>query len=210
MERSSRKHGRQAAAGGGFATLVLVSLVATGCPPPPPMPTNLPPITVDTSVGPTDEFEVRVMGQEQLSGAFQVASDGTIDFPLVGRILVAGRQPQEISQAIRQALIDLEFLRDPQVTVLVTQYRSKKISVLGQVQHPGTFDWEEGVTIIQAIALAGGFGPLADRNQTQLTRVTREGEEVSVLVPVEEIEEGRQSDILLQPNDRISVPQRFY
>jgi polysaccharide export outer membrane protein len=187
-----------------------VLLAAAACPPPPPMPSNLPPIVVDTSVGATDEFEVRVMGQEQLSGQFQVASDGTIDFPLVGRILVGGRQPQEISQAIRQALIDLEFLRDPQVTVRVTQYRSKKISVLGQVQHPGTFDWEEGMTIIQAVALAGGFGPLADRNQTQLTRVAPDGEEVSALVPVEEIEEGRQPDILLQPNDRISVPQRFY
>ena len=174
------------------------------------MPTNLPPIVVDTSVGARDEFEVRVMGQEELSGEFQVSGDGTIDFPLVGRILVAGRQPQEISQAIRQALIDLEFLRDPQVTVRVTLYRSKKISVLGQVQHPGTFDWEEGMTMIQAIALAGGFGPLADRNQTQLTRVPPSGEEVSVRVPVEEIEEGRQPDILLQPNDRISVPQRFY
>ena len=194
----------------GFALLSVLLLAATACPPPPPMPTNLPPILVDTSVGPTDEFEVRVMGQEDLSGEFQVASDSTIDFPLVGRILVGGRQPQEISQAIRQALIDLEFLRDPQVTVRVTQYRSKKISVLGQVQHPGTFDWEEGVTMIQAVALAGGFGPLADRNQTQLTRVTQDGEEISVLVPVEEIEEGRQPDILLQPNDRISVPQRFY
>jgi protein involved in polysaccharide export with SLBB domain len=188
--------------------LAAVLLALPGCPPPPPMPTNLPPIVVDTSVGPTDEFEVRVMGQEQLSGAFQVSSDGTIDYPLVGRILVQGRQPQEISQAIRQALMDLRFLRDPQVTVLVTQYRSKKVSVLGQVQQPGTFDWEEGITIIQAIALAGGFGPMAERNQTQLTRTTADGQEVSAVVPVEEIEEGRQPDILLQPNDRISVPQR--
>ncbi len=80
----------------------LGAFLATGCPVP-PMPTNLPPIQVDTSVGPTDEFEVRVMGQEQLSGLFQVAADGSIDFPLVGRIIVQGRQPQEISQAIRQA-----------------------------------------------------------------------------------------------------------
>ena len=186
----------------------LGALLLAGCPPPPPMPTNLPPVHVDTSVGPTDEFEVRVMGQEQLSGVFQVAADGSIDFPLVGRIIVQGRQPQEISQAIRQALIDLQFLRDPQVTVRVTQYRSKKISVLGWVQHPGTFDWEEGITIIQAVALAGGFSPMAQRNQTQLTRITAEGEEFSAVVPVEEIEEGRQPDILLQPNDRISVPQR--
>ena len=188
--------------------VALGALVATACPPPPPMPTNLPPVHVDTSVGPTDEFEVRVMSQEQLSGVFQVAADGSIDFPLVGRIIVQGRQPQEISQAIRQALIDLQFLRDPQVTVRVTQYRSKKISVLGWVQKPGTFDWEEGITIIQAIALAGGFSPMAERNQTQLTRITPEGEEFTAVVPVEEIEEGRQPDILLQPNDRISVPQR--
>ena len=189
--------------------VVVGALVATACPVP-PMPTNLPPIHVDTSVGPTDEFEVRVMGQEQLSGTFQVSSDGTIDFPLVGGILVQGRQPQEISSAIRQALIDLRFLRDPQVTVRVTQYRSKRVSVTGQVQHGGTFDWEEGLTLIQAIALAGGFGPMAERNQTQLTRTTAEGREVSVVVPAEEIEEGRQSDIPLQPNDRIAVPQRPY
>lgn len=194
---------------GSLGVAVALAAVLAGCPPPPPMPTNLPPVHVDTSVGPTDEFEVRVMGQEQLSGPFQVSSDGTIDFPLVGRIVVQGRQPQEIPQAIRQALIDLHFLRDPQVTVRVTRYLSKKVNVLGQVQHPGTFDWQEGMTIIQAIALAGGFSPLADRNQTQLTRTTASGEEVSVVVPVEEIEEGRQSDIPLQPNDRISVPQRI-
>lgn len=172
------------------------------------MPTNLPPVEADTSVGPRDEFEVRVMGQEDISGVFQVASDGSIDYPLVGRILVQGLEPQEIQTAIRQALIDLRFFRDPQVSVRVTQYRSKKVSVLGQVQHPGAFDWSDGMTLMNAIALAGGFGPMAARNQTSLTRVTEDGREVSVLVPAEEIEEGRQPDILLQPNDRISVPQR--
>lgn len=188
--------------------LALLVVLSTACPPPPPMP-QLPPVFVDTSVGPSDEFEVRVMGQQELSGEFQVAGDGTIDFPLVGRILVQGRQPPEISQAIRQALIDLRFLHDPQVTVRVTLYRSKKVSVLGQVQHPAVIDWSEGLTIIQAIAQAGGFGPMADRNGTQLTRITADGEELSVRVPVEEIEEGRQPDILLQPNDRITVPQRI-
>lgn len=172
------------------------------------MPTNLPPPVFDTSLGPRDEFEVRVMDFDQLSGVFQVAADGTIDFPLVGRVVVAGRQPPDVSSAIRQALIDLEFLRDPQVTVRVTLYRSKKVSVLGQVQRPGTFDYVEGLTLIQAIALAGGFGPMAERNETSLTRTGPDGVEVSVVVPCREIEEGRQTDILLQPNDRVSVPQR--
>ena len=172
------------------------------------MPTNLPPVVVDPSVGPRDEFEVRVMGQADLSGLFQVSADGSIDYPLVGRIIVQGLEPQEIQTAIRQALIDLRFFRDPQVTVRVTQYHSKKVSVLGQVQQPGVFDWSEGMTLIQAVSLAGGFGPMAERNGTTLTRTTPDGREFSAMVPAEEIEEGRQPDLLLQPNDRISVPQR--
>jgi polysaccharide export outer membrane protein len=193
---------------GDGARLAALAALLCGCPPPPPMPTTLPPVVVDTSVGPTDEFEVRVMGQEDLSGLFQVAADGTIDFPLVGRVVVQGRQPPEIAQAIRQALIDLQLLRDPQVTVRVTQYRSKKVSVLGQVQQPGTFEWEEGMTLMQAIALAGGFSPMAERNLTTLTRTAPDGREVTVTVPAEEIAEGRQPDILLQPSDRVHVPQR--
>lgn len=172
------------------------------------MPTHLPPVRVDTSVGPRDEFEVRVMGQLDLSGIYQVAGDGSIDFPLVGRVLVGGLQPQEIQTAIRQSLVDLRLFRDPQVTVRVTQYRSKKVSVLGQVQRPGVFDWLEGMTLMNAIALAGGFGPMAERNLTSLTRVNPDGSEVSAVVPAEEVEEGRQPDLLLQPNDRVSVPQR--
>jgi polysaccharide export outer membrane protein len=172
------------------------------------MPTRLPPPVIDTSVGPRDEFEVRVMGQDSLSGIFQIAADGTIDYPLVGRIVVSGRQPPEVAAAIRQALMDLRFLLDPQVTVRVTQYRSKTVSVLGQVQSAATVEWVEGMTLIMAIARAGGWTPMAERNGTVLTRTTPDGREISVVVPAEEIEEGRQPDLLLQPNDRISVPLR--
>src|SRR5690606_22808146 len=93
---------------------------------------SLPPATIpvdDTTLGTGDVFEVRVYGEPELTGRYRVAQDGSIDFPLVGRLAVAEREPTEVADALREALREGEYLRDPQLSVMVVEYNSKKITV---------------------------------------------------------------------------------
>src|SRR4051812_33253632 len=89
----------------------------------------------DDKVGVDDAFDVRVYGEPDLSGSYRVATDGTIDFPLAGRIPVAGLRTGDIQVLLRERLKN-GYLKDPQITVLIKEWNSRKISVLGQVQKP--------------------------------------------------------------------------
>lgn len=164
---------------------------------------------VDSSLGPDDVFEVRVFGEQELSGTYRVAHNGTIDFPLVGRLEVAGLTPPEVSQLMAQRLREGRFLVSPQVSVLVKEYNSKRISVFGQVQRPGTFPYQDSMDIVHAITLAGGFTAIADPDQTTVTRRQR-GRESRRRVPVESIGRGQAANFYLQPGDTIFVPESVF
>jgi polysaccharide export outer membrane protein len=163
----------------------------------------------DTSLGPGDVFDVRVYGEADLTGTYRVAQDGTIDFPLVGRVVVAGAEPTQIADMLAQRLRDGAILRAPQVSVLVKEYNSKRISVMGAVARPGTFAMSSGLTVVQAISLAGGFTPLASRNQTTVTRVLR-GRTHRYRIRVDEVTAGEQDDFALAAGDIVFVPERVF
>ncbi|MBN1652971.1 MAG: polysaccharide biosynthesis/export family protein [Deltaproteobacteria bacterium] len=163
----------------------------------------------DTTLGPGDVFEVNVYGDKDLSGKHKVAKDGSIDFPLVGRVVVAGKEPTEVSEDIARKLIEGEILLNPQVSVFVTEYVSKRVSVVGAVSRPGTFPMSSGLTVVQAISLAGGFTSLASRNETLVTRRDNQKTE-RFRVPVERVAEGRADDFALQAGDIIYVPERLF
>src|SRR5438128_113564 len=93
---------------------------------------QLPVATASTSVGPGDIIEIQVVG-ENLPKEFRIQSDGSIDFPYLQRIYVAGLEPQDIVSLLRQRLMEAKVLVNPQISLLVRQYMSKKISVIGQV-----------------------------------------------------------------------------
>lgn len=173
--------------------------------------TEVPPVAAneDTTLGTGDVFEVRVYGEEGLSGAFRVSQDGTIDYPFVGRINVAGLEPPAVADRIRGGLVDGQFLLHPQVSVMVTEYNSKRISVMGAVREPGTFPLSPGLTVVQAVSLAGGFGPLANRNATVVTRMI-EGNPRQFHIPVEDVARGRGSDFPLRAGDVVFVPERVF
>ena len=169
-----------------------------------------PPIVQDdTSLGPGDVFEVRVFEEESLSGTYRVAQDGSIDYPLVGRIQVAGLEPPAVADALAEALRQGDFLRSPQVSILVEEYNSKRVSVVGAVARPGTFQFTAGMTVVQAISQAGGFTPMASTNNVVVTR-RDEGQIRRYVVPVEEITEGQRDDFLLQTGDTIYVQERVF
>ncbi|MDB4968032.1 MAG: polysaccharide export protein [Myxococcales bacterium] len=164
--------------------------------------------TIDTSLGVGDSFEVRVFGEADLSGLFKVGVEGNITFPLVGVLHVEGLDAQAVSKLIADKLRE-GILRDPQVTVLIKEQTSKKIYVLGQVVHPGTFSYTPSMSVVEAITVAGGFTGLAAKNDTSVTR-SELGKKTTVRVPVADIGEGKARNVYLRPGDIISVPERIF
>jgi polysaccharide export outer membrane protein len=156
------------------------------------------------TVGSQDLLDVRVFGEPELSGPFRVTRRGMIRVPLIGLVHIAGLTPTEIEEKLRKEL--QRFLRDPQVTVVVKDYLSKKIFVFGEVNRPGTFAYESNMSIVQAITLAGGFTKSAWKNRTSVTRII-DGVEKKIEIPVEAIGEGSQKNFELRPGDIVFVPE---
>jgi polysaccharide export outer membrane protein len=162
------------------------------------------PVEVTSGLTAGDVFEVRVFGQDHLGGTFQVQEDGTIVVPLLGPVDVDGKTKAEAAQLLEKLFGD-GYLRDPHVTVVMTERENLEVSVLGQVQRPGTFPYAEKLTLVQAISEAGGLNDLAHSRKVKLTRKSPSG--VGTYdVSVKAITEGRAADILLQPGDIIFVP----
>jgi protein involved in polysaccharide export with SLBB domain len=159
-------------------------------------------------VGIDDTFDVRVYGEAELSGAFRVATDGTIDYPLAGRVEVTGLRTGEIQQLIVNKLKD-RYLKDPQVIVTIKDRNSQKISVLGQVMKPGQVPYYPNMTIVDAIASAGGFTGIAAKNSVNLRRESG-GKIETHLYPVADISEGRSQNVMVIPGDVLVVDERVF
>ena len=168
-----------------------------------------PPATDDTTLGPGDALTVRVYGEEEMSGSHQVAPDGTINFPLLGAVQVNGLEPTAVAEKIQTELRERDLMRNPHVSVYVEQYSSKRVSVVGAVANPGTFPLEPGMTVVQAISMAGGFSSLADRDGTIVTRRINE-EIIRYRVPVLRVSKGQAEDIEVAAGDIIFVPERLF
>lgn len=179
------------------------SLEATAVPP-----AASPATAASSSLGPGDVFEVRVFQEPDLSGIYRIASDGTIEFPLCGKLVVGGLHGSEVVEKLSVCLA-AGYLKNPQVSVFVKEYNSKKVFVLGEVQKPGTFPYDDSMTVVQAITLAGGFSPHADRNNSSVARLV-DGREQRYKVPVVDIGLGRALNFPLQPGDIVFVPESLF
>lgn len=163
----------------------------------------------DTTLGVGDVFTVRVYGEPDLSQDYRVDADGTIDFPLLGRVEVRGSGPSVIAHLLEDRLRHDGILVDPQVSIFVKEVNSRRVSVVGAVSQSGTFPLVTNMTVVQAISLAGGFSPLASRNDTVVTR--REGERLRrYRIRVDDVTRGRAQDFVLRPGDIVFVPQRAF
>ena len=171
---------------------------------------TLPPPALSTIVGPGDVFEVSVLGEKEIPKEFRVQPDGTIDFPYLDRVTVAGLEPQQIEELIKKELVERKILVDPQVTLIVKQYNSKKVSVVGAVQKPGSLPWSEGMKLVDAISLAGGLTSLADGDRVRITRNVGPSKTVTATVSVDDITDGKSPDVPLQAGDTIKVDQRVF
>lgn len=160
------------------------------------------------TLGSGDMVEIRVFQEADLSNAFRVSPEGSVDFPLCGKVKLAGMTSSQAADAIT-ACLKAGFLKSPQVTVLIREYNSKKVYIFGEVQKPGTYPYDEHMSIIQAVTLAGGFTKLAARNNVNVTRVI-DLQEKKIRVPVEDIGVGREKNFMLQPGDIVFVPESFF
>jgi protein involved in polysaccharide export with SLBB domain len=165
-------------------------------------------VTPASTLGPGDVFEVKVYDEKDLSGIYRVSSNGSINFPLIGKVRVDGMASSDVADLIQTRLGE-KYLRNPQVSILVKEYNSKKVSVFGQVNKPGTFRYEDRMTVIQAVSMAGGFTKLAAKNDTNVTRIV-EGDEKKFPVPVEAIAEGKAKNFALRPGDIVYVPESIW
>jgi len=190
--------------------LVAVVAMALGCARAHPGPPKLPTPTPSTSVGPGDVFEVSVLGEKDLPKEYRVQPDGTVDFPYLDRLTVSGLEPQQIEELIKQQFVAKKILVDPQVTLVVKQYNSRKVSVIGSVQKPGSLPWTEGMKLVDAISLAGGFTSIADADHVRLTRIVGPNKTVTATVSVDDITDGKLQDIPLQAGDTVKVDQRVF
>ncbi len=171
---------------------------------------SLPDPRPSTTVGPGDVFEVSVLGEKDLVKEYRVQPDGSVDFPYLDRVVVRDLEPQQIEERIKAELVERKILTNPQVTLVVKQYNSKKVSVIGAVQKPGSLPWTEGMKLIDAISLAGGLTQLANGDHVRLTRIVSGNQTATATVSVDDISEGRMADLLLQAGDTIKVDQRLF
>ena len=189
--------------------LALWAVFAGGCTKGAPPPgTRSVPVPEALALGVGDVVEVRVFREKDLTGTYLIDDAGGIDFPLIGRITLAGRKAKAVEEELRSRLAD-GYLVDPQVSVFVQERNSQKVHVLGQVNKPGSFPLEPGMTVIQAVAQAGGFTKLAATNRVNLTRV-QDGREKSFQVRVGDIRSGEAVNVGLLPGDIVYVPEALF
>jgi protein involved in polysaccharide export with SLBB domain len=165
-------------------------------------------VMLDERLGVDDVFTVRIVGEPELSGQYRVAADGTIDFPYVGRLEVHGMRPGEVQRQLTDRL-KAGYLRDPQVTVLVQEWNSRKVNVLGQVSKPGPVPYFPRMTIVDAISAAGGFTEIAAKNTVYLRR-ERDGKVQTKSYRVADISEGRAPNVAIMPGDVLVVEERLF
>ena len=147
----------------------LAFAVGSGCTastPNPPVETSS---SVPSVLGPDDIIEVQVYLEKGLSGVYRIDVDGSLTYPLVGQIQVAGLTASEIALTLRNALSE-GYLTNPQVAVFVKEFNSRKITIIGQIKKPGRYEFRDGMTLVEAIALAGGTTDSAILRVMQVTR----------------------------------------
>jgi len=165
---------------------------------------------LDYKIGPEDLLEVTLYDIENRDGNPQrvpvrVSSKGVIALPYVGEVVAAGLTPIELEARLREAY--RRFIREPQIAVLVTEYQSYRVSVVGYVKEPKILELRGRKTLLEAIALTGGLTDVASKS-IRLTRNTVDGP-TSILVDLDTIAAGEdpRANLVLLPGDVVSVPK---
>jgi polysaccharide export outer membrane protein len=167
-----------------------------------PLP-EAPSLNTEYRLGPGDKLRIEVYKDAQLSQSLQVRPDGKITLPLLGDIEATGRTPIEMRDSITKSL--KEYVTNPTVTVIVVEATTPLAYVMGEVNHPGAVNIQGSLTIIQALALAGGLKDFADPKNIQVLRQTPSGVQ-TIAFNYKDALRFPKAQIYLRPGDTVVVP----
>ena len=164
-------------------------------------------------IGVGDLLQVSVWRNPDLSISVPVRPDGKISVPLVGDVVAAGRTSPELSQELAKGIGS--FVRNPEVTVIVTDPRSanylQRVRVTGSVKQPQSLGYQQGMTVMDVVLQAGGVTPFGVANGALLYRQTEQGLKVYPVYLEDILEEGKlETNYELAPSDILTVPERVF
>jgi len=156
-------------------------------------------------IGNDDVLAINVWKEPEVSRSVPVRSDGKISLPLAGEIQAAGKTPLQLERDMATKLKD--YVAEPEVTIIVQEIKSQKFNMLGQVARPGSYSLAQAATVLDAIALAGGFRDFAKQKSIYILRQSPGGE-TRIPFNYKDVIKGKNSaqNIKLQPRDTIVVP----
>lgn len=157
----------------------------------------LPDASRDYVLGVGDSLRITVFGQDSLTGEYRVDARGAVSFPLINDVDAAGYTTSELEHAIKTKL-DPAYVIDPRVSIEVLNYRA--IYVLGEVQSPGRYEYAPNMTVMQAIASAGGHTYRANENTVELTRHVKGALSTFTI----------DQKTMIKPGDTIVVKRRWF
>ncbi len=160
---------------------------------------------------PGDLVDIQVYMEDDMNRVLRISSHGTVTFPLVGNVKLAGLSLEQAEQTLAGRLT--AYIKQPQVSMLVKEYGNKTVYVLGQVSKPSSIQIppEKALTVLEAITSVGGFTDVANTSKVRVLRV-EDGKQKTMDVDVTQItKQGNKSlDISLQPGDVVFVPQSMF
>jgi polysaccharide export outer membrane protein len=168
--------------------------------------TAAPPTAEEYTIGPDDLLAVNVWREPEISRSVLVRPDGRISLPLVGDLRASGRTPAQLQDEIKGHLRN--YLTDPEVTVIVQEARSQKFNILGEVEHPGSYALTRAMTVLDAIAVAGGLRDFAKSGKIYVLRITADGSRTRLQFNYKQVIKGQSlsQNVELQPRDTVVVP----
>lgn len=158
-----------------------------------------------------DLIKMTVFDENDLETNVRISNDGTVTFPLIGAVKVAGKTPQAAATMVRD-LYAKDYLVNPQVNVTVIEYSKRRFIILGQVQRPGTFDMpdRDSVNLLQAVGMAGGYSRIADPSKITVKRNSN-GKEAVFKVNGKRMAGGEENvNFEVMPGDIITVGESFF
>ena len=162
-----------------------------------------PNVTEEYRLGAGDKLRIEVYKDAQLSQSVQVRPDGKVTLPLIGDVAAAGLTPIELRDQIAKALT--EYVTNPTVTVIVVEATASTAYVMGEVNHPGAVNLQAPLTILQALALAGGLKDFADVKNIRILRPSTSGVE-TITFNYKDALKSTRAPIYLRPGDTVVVP----
>ncbi|MGA2235095.1 MAG: polysaccharide biosynthesis/export family protein [Terriglobales bacterium] len=157
-------------------------------------------------IGANDVLAINVWKEPDISRSVPVRSDGKISLPLVGELQAGGQTPQQLEQEITKRL--QSYISEPEVTVIVQDSKSQKINIMGMVARPGAYLLTSSTTVLDAIAMAGGFKDFAKQRSIYVLRQNADGTQQRLSFNYKEVIKGKnpEQNIRLQAGDTVVVP----